>query len=155
MTLIEPAVFGAPSQTFTSTAPEVAVQVMYFAVPSSHTAPPRWIDAVDIEIKELLLLSEGWDGIAAYSVSTDAVDIARRLAAEICEAVPALRRPTVTPSINGRVVLEWHWSDRHVDFTVGRDSIEVFVEDEERCLDWEGPLADCPVDPLVVLATLN
>ncbi len=124
---------------------------MQSAIASSLT-PPRWIRDVDIEIKELLLLPEGWDGFAAHPVSSDAVDSARELAAAICEALPMLGRPAVTPSIDGRVVLEWHHPDHHIDFTVGRVSIEVFYEDIGKDLSWEGTLADSPVDPLAFLA---
>lgn len=110
---------------------------------------------VDTKIGDLLLLLEGWDGVAAYPVSADAAGRARSWAAEVCGALPTLRRPAVTPSIDGRVVLEWHSSDRHIDFIVGRDSIEVFYEDEGQGLCWEGSLADSPVDPLAFLAAHN
>ena len=122
------------------------------AVPGSLAPQPSWIRAVKSEIRELLLLSEGWDGAAAYPGSAEAVGGTRRLAAEIYLAWPALRHPTVTPSIDGRVVLEWHSSNRHIDFTVGRESIEVFYQDDEQDLEWDGPLLDSPLDPLTVLA---
>ena len=125
---------------------------MHFSIPGSFASQPSWIHATDVEIKELLLLSEGWDGAAAHPVSTEAVVGARELAAEVCAALPGLRPPTVTPSIDGRVVLEWHSSDGHIDFTVGRESIEVFYEDYEQGLDWDGPLPDSPLHPLTLLA---
>lgn len=121
-------------------------------IPGSLAPQSSWIHAVDVEIKELLLLSEGWDGAAAYLVSVEAVSDARELAAKVCAALPGLRPPTVTPSIDGRVVLEWHSPDRHIDFTVGRDSIEVFYEDDEQGLDWDGLLPDAPLDPLAFIA---
>lgn len=133
----------------------LTLQRMHFAIPGSLALRSSWIHAVDIEIKELLLLSEGWDGAAAYPVSVEAVSDARALAAEICNALPALRHPTVTPSIDGRVVLEWHSANRHIDLTVGRESIEVFYEDDEQGLDWDGLLPDSPLDPLAFLAAHN
>lgn len=152
MTLVESAVFGVASPASSLDESTLTLQRMHFALPGSLAPQSSWIRAIDVEIKELLLLSEGWDGAAAYPVSTVAVDVARNLAAEICGALPALRRPTVTPSIDGRVVLEWHSSDRHIDLIVGRDLIEVFYEDEEQGLDWEGPLLEAPLNPLTFLA---
>ena len=153
MTLAEPAVFGAASSASSLDESALSLQRMYFAIPDSRAPRPSWLHRVDIEIKELLLLPEGWDGVAAYLVSAEAVSGARRLAATISEALPRLRRPTVTPSIDGRVVLEWHSPGRHIDFTVGRESIVVFYEDGEQVLDWEGPLSDSPIDPLFFLAS--
>ena len=152
MTLVEPAVFGAASPASSLDESALILQRIHFAIPGSLAPQPSWIHTVDAEIKDLLLLSEGWDGAAAYAVSTEAVSGARRLAAEICEALPALRHPTVTPSIDGCVVLEWHSPDRHIDFTVGRESIEVFYEDDEQGLDWDGPLLSSPLNPLAFLA---
>lgn len=152
MTLVESAVFGVASRASSLDESALTLQRMCFAIPSSLATRPSWIDEVDLEIRDLLFLLEGWDGVAAYPVSTDAVGTARRLAAEICSALPTLQRPTVTPSIDGRVVLEWHRSDCHIDFTVGRGSVEVFYEDEGQGLVWEGPLADSSVDPLAFLS---
>lgn len=152
MTLVEPAVFGAAPSASSLDESALTLQRMHFAIPGSLAPPSSWIHAVDIEIKELLLLPEGWDGAAAFPVSVEAVTSARSLAAEICDALPGLRHPTVTPSIDGRVVLEWHSPIRHIDFTVGRGSIEVFYEDDGQGLGWEGPLADSPLDPLTLLA---
>ena len=152
MTLVEPAVFGAAPAASSLDESVLTLQRMHFAVPGSLALQSSWIHAVDAEIKELLLLSEGWDGAAAYPVSVEAVSDARELAAKVCAALPGLRPPTVTPSIDGRVVLEWHSPDRHIDFTVGRDSIEVFYEDDEQGLDWDGLLPDSPLDPLAFLA---
>ena len=153
MTVVEPAVFSAAPPASSLDESALTLQRMHFAIPGSLAPQSSWIHAVDIEIKGLLLLSEGWDGVAAYPVPVEAVSEARALAAEICGALPALRHPTVTPSIDGRVVLEWHSPTRHIDFTVGRDSIEVFYEDEEQGLDWDGLLPDAPLDPLAFLAS--
>lgn len=154
MTLLEAhAFFGAATLPSSLDESTLTLQKMHFAFAGSHAPQPSWIDAVDIEIKELLLLSEGWDGAAAYPVSNEAVSKARRLAAGISEALPDLQPPTVTPSIDGCVVLEWHSPNRHIDFTVGRDSIEVFYEDDTQGLGWDGPLAASPLSPLALLAT--
>lgn len=152
MTLVEAAVFGAAQLASSLDESRLTRQRMHFAVPDSLAPESSWINEVDIEIKELLLLAEGWDGAAAYPVSAEAVSGARTLAAKIGSALPALRRPAVTPSIDGRVVIEWNSSGCHIDFTVGRDLIEVFYEDEEQGLDWDGPLRDAPRDPLALLA---
>ena len=155
MTLVEPAVFGAASSASSLDESALSLQRMHFAIPDSVAPRPSWIHGVDVEIKELLLLSEGWDGVGAYVVSVEAVNGARELAEEISEALPRIRRPTVTPSIDGCVVLEWHSPGRHIDFTVGRESIVVFYEDGELGLDWEGPLPDSPIEPLAFLAGHN
>lgn len=152
MTLAEPAVFGAASLASSMDESALTLQRMHFALPGSFAVPSPWLHAVDVEIKELLLLSEGWDGAAAYPVSVEAVSCARRLLADIGTALPELRQPTVTPSIDGCVVLEWHSVGRHLDFTVGRQSIEVFYEDDEQGSDWEGPLPESPLDPFALLA---
>ena len=152
MTVVEPAVFSAAPPASSLDESALTLQRMHFAIPGSLAPQSSWIHAVDIEIKELLLLSEGWDGAAAYPVSIEAVSDARALAAAICNALPALRHPTVTPSIDGRVVLEWHSPGRHIDFTVGRESSEVFYEDDEQGLDWDGPLLESPLNPLAFLA---
>ena len=152
MTLADPAVFGVASSPSSLDESALSLQRMYFAIPDSRAPGPSWLHEVDIEIKELLLLPEGWDGFAAYLVSAEAVREARRLAERINEALPRLRRPTVTPSIDGRVVLEWHSPDRHIDFVAGRESIEVFYEDDKLGQDWEGPLPNSPIEPLSFLA---
>lgn len=152
MTSADPAVFGVASSASSLDESALSLQRMYFAIPDSRAPRPSWLHEVDVEIKELLLLPEGWDGFAAYLVSAEAVRGARSLAAKISKTLPRLRRPTVTPSIDGRVVLEWHSPSRHIDFTVGRESIEVFYEDGELGQDWEGPLPDSPIEPLIFLA---
>ena len=152
MTLAEAAVFGAARPASSLDESALTLQRMHFAIPGSLAQRTSWIHEVDIAIRELLLLSEGWDGAAAYAVSVEAVSGARALAAEIDAALPALTRPTVTPSIDGCVVLEWHSAKRHIDFTVGRESIEVFYEDDRQGLGWDGALADSPLDPLAFLA---
>lgn len=111
-----------------------------------------WVHDVSMEIKELLLLSEGWDGGVAMSISGAAASIARQLAEQASAVVPRLLRPAVTPTVDGRVVLTWHRHDAHIEVTLSASGAEVFYEVEESGEEWEGELEDSPRNPADLLS---
>ncbi len=128
-------------------------QYTYFGSPISHTQRiSDWLRLTSSEIKELLLLGRGWDGVAAYPIAPAAVNNAQRLAQKIGQIAPNLPRPTITPTIDGQVVLEWHTDTHYVDFTVGSKAVIVFYNDEAEGIEWEGPLDEAPINLKVFLS---
>lgn len=106
-----------------------------------------WLHDVQVDIKELLLLNSGWDGTVADPVSLQAVENSRQLIASVHEALPTLRRPVVTPTIDGRVVIEWHSNEAHFDLNVGNVDVLVFCEARDEGIEWEGSAQEIPINP--------
>lgn len=112
---------------------------------------PQWRHSVDTAILDLLDLAEGWDGEFAYRIMPEAVDQSRKLADAIGKLCLDLPHPTVTPTIDGKVALEWYTKTHSINFTIGR-TIDVFYRDEAVDNEWEGPLDLSPVPPEVFLS---
>lgn len=150
MALAEPPVYGAKPSSITTD--ELAIpRQAYFGVPTSFVAKtPPWRHSIDNKIFDLLDLAEGWDGEFAYQIMPEAVHNARKLADVIGQSYPDLPRPTITPTIDGKVFLEWYTMTHSISFTVGR-TIDVFYIDEAMEIEWEGPLELSPVPPGVFL----
>lgn len=106
-----------------------------------------WLHDVQVEIKEFLLLNAGWDGTVAEPISLRAVENSRRIIGALHQALPALKRPVVTPTIDGRVVIEWHSSEAHFDLDIGDADVLVFYEARSEGIEWEGPAPDVPINP--------
>ncbi|MBI2359038.1 MAG: hypothetical protein HYV04_09070 [Deltaproteobacteria bacterium] len=65
-----------------------------------------WKITIESLIDELSNLQAGWDGFAAPQIDTEIASSAKALASRL--AVPGSPAPSVVPTINGTVQLEWH-----------------------------------------------
>lgn len=151
MALVESPVFGAkPSNT---TLDELSVpQHVYFGIPTSLSRKaPEWLHSVENEILDLLNLGEGWDGELAYPISPEAAGRALTLAHRIKRLHPDLPHPTVIPTIDGGVALEWYTKTHYIDFTVEAEIIYVSYGDRIADIEWEGPLGSSPIPPEIFL----
>ena len=151
MALVESPVFGAkPSNT---TLDELSVpQNVYFGIPTSLSRKaPEWLHSVENEILDLLNLGEGWDGELAYPISPEAAGRALTLAHRIKRLHPELPHPTVIPTIDGGVALEWYTKTHYIDFTVEAEIIYVSYGDRTADIEWEGPLGSSPIPPEIFL----
>ncbi len=99
-----------------------------------------WLRDVKAQIAELLFLDEGWDSSVAAAISGSDVVRAINWVDIISEAVPGIRRPYVSPTVNGGVNIEWHGEDAHFDITIegGEDDVYASAPD----VDWEGPIRE-------------
>lgn len=144
--LAESSVYGAKPSNITTDRLSIPQQ-SYFGVPTSFvTKTPPWRHSVDNKIFDLLDLAEGWDGEFAYPIMPEAVYNSRKLAYIIGRYYPDLPHPTITPTIDGKVVLEWYTTSHSISFIVGR-TIDIFYRDEAVEIEWEGPLDLSPVHP--------
>lgn len=154
MALAESPVYGAKPSNITTDrlfASQPIPQQSYFGVPTSFiTKTPPWRHSVDNKIFDLLDLAEGWDGEFAYRIMPEAVYNSRKLAYIIGQYYPDLPHPTITPTIDGKVVLEWYTITHSISFIIGR-TIDIFYRDEAVEIEWEGPLDLSPVHPGVFL----
>ena len=145
MALVEPLFYGArPSNT---TLDELSVpQHVYFGIPTSlPRRAPEWLHSVKNEIIDLLNLDEGWDGELAYPISPKAAGRAFELAYRIKKLHPDLPHPTVIPTVDGGVALEWYTRTHYIDFTVEAEAIYVSYGDKSADIEWEGPLDSSPI----------
>ena len=126
---------------------------IYFSEPKAWVNPQGgWLSSVNEEIQELLLLQTGWDGELAETVAVSTVRKAQFLACRIWDELPGLPRPTITPGIDGSVVMEWHTQSHMIEFVVGVDPLYLYMFDDSQDLEWEGYYGDdCPIDPLAFL----
>lgn len=66
----------------------------------------EWKPRVEALIEELSALQAGWDLAAALPIDREIMKHAKRLVAVL--AAPGTPAPSVVPTINGTVQLEWH-----------------------------------------------
>lgn len=115
---------------------------------TAKLSPQEWMQDVRVQIKELLLLDDAWDGSAAAPISGAAVEAAIRFVTVSVDEVAGLQRPYVSPTANGGVNLEWHGADAHFDVTFEDD---VWVYASSPSVDWEGSVTEIPTDAVSVL----
>ncbi len=108
-----------------------------------------WLRDVKAQIAELLFLDEGWDSSVAAAISGSDVEKAIEWVDIISEAVTEIRRPYVSPTVNGGVNIEWHVADAHFDLTVEDGEVDVYAS--ATGVDWEGPIREIPVEAVAVL----
>ena len=151
MVLVESPVFGAKLSN--TTLNELSVpRPVYFGIPTSLSRKaPEWLHSVANEILDLLNLGEGWDGELAYPISPEAASRAVKLAHRIKEFHPELPHPTVIPTVDGGVALEWYTKTHYIDFTVEAEIVYVSYGDRTADIEWEGPLGSSPIPPEIFL----
>ena len=107
-------------------------------------------------IRNLRWLSAGWDGPDSPAMDLAAVEHACRLISHLAAAWPDLRPPTVTPTPDAGVFIEWYSPIRSVAFTVRGQDVDLCYEDTTSGDDWEGQFGNLPNDDwLRILATIH
>jgi hypothetical protein len=131
----------------------ISGQTIEIYSPGSTVGPGDawWSHDVCIEIKELSLLSRGWDGDVANSISTSAIDLSRQIAIQVANLIPEVMRPSVIPTVNGGVALEWHTALAHLEIVVEGQKVDVFYSVTDPPDEWEGSLDEARVNPAAIL----
>lgn len=100
-----------------------------------------WLFDALIQIKELDLLPDGWDG----TVAPPPTAASRQWAASFLELVhgnvPGIRKPVIAPTINGGVSVEWHRGDAHIDFERENGEVRVYATADDG-YEWDGELGE-------------
>lgn len=80
---------------------------------------PRWLYPILQSLREFSKLSAGWDSYGAKPVRIEAAVAVLRIAATRLgeETVP----PTVVPTPDGGLQMEWHGRQQHLEIQVGPD----------------------------------
>lgn len=110
----------------------------------------EWLHDAVVQLKEFLLLSEGWDGMGARPIEGLAIERARALLERLVEVQPTLARPFIAPTIRGGVALEWHADPIEVEIVIEpEEPVMIYGTDGER--EWEGPLGESPLEAFDLL----
>lgn len=112
--------------------------------PASGIAP--WMHEVEARLRELFLLNEGWDGGFAPRVVPATIQRAHELLAQVATILPGSRRPTVAPTPNGGVALEWNSSVAHLEIVAEGTTVVVGYDVPQAGLDWEGLFSEAPLN---------
>lgn len=130
-----------------STEDEPSGESTVVAIPAPSTEsdrelrPSPWIAAVATRFAELLTLPRDWDGHGGDSVASENVEAAGRfLAAVMAPSTPA---PTIVPTSDGGLQLEWHRAGFDVELPFGdEDSPLLYVAEVDSGREWEGPAVE-------------
>ena len=74
-------------------------------------------DSIETSLKELGSLESGWDGEDADPVTPAAIQGARQLLLDLLKAHRSLRKPSLVPTVDGCIQIEWHEADRSLEFS--------------------------------------
>lgn len=100
---------------------------------------PAWLAAAAQAMSEIMNLPTNWDSYGALPVRPTAILAALSLLFEIMQAdTPA---PTVVPTVQGGVQLEWHTHGIDLEIEIlslGR--LSAYYEDHEQNAEWEGEI---------------
>jgi hypothetical protein len=121
---------------------------------------PAWERGVEQQLRELLLLREGWDGFGAGPVRRDVI----LFAVSILEAImrPNTPAPHITPMSHEGIMLEWHENSVDLEIEIERPgalwmSFDDVIEgiEEERSLSSELKALTTPIEKLTKRAVLR
>lgn len=150
MLLAEPMAFTTGTPIYSRTLPaRETISGSRGLVTTTAASSGEWLHEVRVQIKELLLLDEGWDSSVAAPISGNSVQEAINFLTLVAEAVDGLRRPYVSPTANGGVNLEWHVPEAHFDVTVEDGDARIFASAPGG--EWEGFVREIPTDAIGVL----
>jgi hypothetical protein len=110
-----------------------------------------WVHDAVVQMKELLLLNEDWDGMGAKPLHPVVVDTARGLLEGIVEVSPNLLRPFISPTVHGGIALEWHSGPAEVEIVLNPEGAWTYAADGEQT--WEGSLEEPPPEAVDLLLT--
>lgn len=116
--------------------PPVPSSAVSFAEPIN----PSWLPAALRELSSFAELRPNWDGYQAAPVGLSAIATAARVLRGL---PPSLRRPTLTPTAEGGISLQWQRGghDFSLEVTESRPAV-VYAQSGDRW--WEGPLDEAP-----------
>ncbi|MDZ7751399.1 MAG: hypothetical protein U5S82_07000 [Gammaproteobacteria bacterium] len=107
----------------------------------SVASQPGWLQEITERLNELINLPENWDSYGAKPVYVECAIHTLRLLSEISK--PQTPIPTVIPTSEGNLQVEWHLNGIDLEVKVlAIDRLEVFFEDEaSQGPEWEGELS--------------
>ncbi len=91
-------------------------------------ASPWYRDALD-RISALTALAPGWNGYDALEVKADSAIEAAKFLTKV--AFPGIAAPSIVPTSDGGVQVEWHRGGLDVEIAFSDDDPGVYVEDRE------------------------
>ena len=100
---------------------------------------PEWQADTLKRVRNLRWLAPGWDGPGSPAMHRTTVDVACFLIDKLAESLPTLRPPTIVPTPEAGIFVEWYDPTCSIGFTVRHaGSVEVCYEDADRDIEWEG-----------------
>ena len=110
----------------------------YVVTVPGRLASARWFRPVLNELAASVRLPRGWDTYDGAPVSTSVASGTFSFLSRILE--PSSAAPAVVPLADGGVQLEWHRGglDVEVSFSPGDARPEIYVNDLEAGIEWEG-----------------
>jgi hypothetical protein len=108
---------------------------------------PAWLGRVAERIDSFLKLPENWNSYGAKAIKAHFAKFAGIFVQSVAE--PSLPEPSVVPTVQGGVQVEWHTRgiDLEVRFEAG-DRISVSFEDRREGLEWQSEFKFNDVNPL-------
>jgi hypothetical protein len=104
----------------------------------SSPTTPDWLPQAGKALDELLALPPDWDSYGARAIQPDIVRAARRLLSDV--ARPDTPQPTLVPTVQGGVQLEWHVRGVDVEIELlTADRAHVSYVDGTEVMEWETP----------------
>ncbi len=79
-------------------------------------APPDLSNSLQKRFRDLGSWEAGWDGDDADPVSPAALQAGKQLLIHLLQQRLSLREPEIVPTLDGQIQLEWHDSDRSLEF---------------------------------------
>ena len=105
----------------------------------SAEQPPVWLQPTVQGSADLLALPRGWDSYDAPKIKFAAVRSALDLLVAILK--PESPGPSVVPTVQGGVQLEWHIQGIDLEIRLDSpDKVEISCEDLHAGIEWEGSI---------------
>lgn len=88
----------------------------YSITPSFYQTPEQYLSpGLEARLNELSLLKNGWDEGEALQINPEAIEAARSLLRRL-SLVRAFQGPSIVPTFDGFLQLEWHNTSRSLEF---------------------------------------
>jgi len=93
-------------------------------------ARDKWLNSVCSRLRELDVLSEGWDGYGAPAIENPTISFTAILLYAVWQEALALPMPAITPMSDGSIMVEWRSGTHELTTEVsGPNCVHVFLED--------------------------
>lgn len=91
--------------------------------------PQRWVNQVVGRLEHLVNLAAGWNGYGSPSIDPDVARAALKVLVSLDRGEDLL--PSIVPTQQGGLQLEWHYGDVDLELEINRDgSVELWYLDE-------------------------
>jgi len=115
-----------------------------------RSEPPTWLEDARRELRDLVMLETGWDSYGALAVEPTTIDRANALIKRIAAEAYFAPQPTIVPSTEGGVRLQWTRGGTYILVQVDAESPPTLYYEQTEGTSWEGTLGEEP-KPLIKL----